>query len=171
MVDAQEGLTDQDKKIADQIVKRGRGVVIVLSKWDVIGRVANAYNAASDRTRFFFPQLDFAPIVAVSALDGTGLHTLLDTAIGVQGQLKRQISAHQLNVLLQSLIERHPPPYGKKRYRAKYLAQIGSDPLRFVLYVNKVRGFPASWTSYLINNLRREHKMDLVPISVELRGR
>ncbi len=171
LIDSTEGVTDQDKKIADQIVKRGRGVIIVLSKWDLFGGISNAFNAARDRTRFLFPQLDFAPVVAVSARDGIGLDKLLATAVMVRAQLKRRISAGELNNLLQALIERHPPPYGKKRYRAKYLAQISSDPLRFALYVNRIKGFPASWVSYLENNLRREHKMEMVPISVELRGR
>jgi GTP-binding protein len=171
LIDAKEGVTDQDKKIADQIVKQGRGVIIVLSKWDMIGDVPNAFNAARDSTRYFFPQLDFAPIVPVSGLEGTGLQKLLDTAIRIRGQLRRRIPAHELNTLLRSSIEHHPPPYGKKRYRAKYLAQTASNPLRFALYVNKVRGFPSSWASYLVNNLRRECGIDSVPISIELRGR
>ncbi len=171
LIDSKEGVTDQDKKIADQIVKRGRGVIIVLSKWDIIGNVQNAFNAASDRTRYIFPQLDFAPIVPVSALEGSGLNKLLDTAIRVRAQLATRVPSHALNVFLQSLIQRHPPPYGKKRYRAKYLAQLSSDPVRFALYVNRVRGFPASWVSYLVNNLRQEYNFDRVPVSVELRGR
>jgi len=171
LIDSQEGVTDQDKKIADQIVKRGRGVIIVLSKWDITGKVGNALNAAQDRTRFVFPQLDFAPIVPISALKGTGMPKLLDTAIGVREQLRRRVSVRDLNEFLRTLIEHHAPPYGKKRYRAKYLAQTSVDPLKFALYVNKVRGFPASWVSYLTNNLRREFQMDSVPISVEIRGR
>ncbi len=171
MIDAREGITDQDKKIASQIVKHGRGVIIVLSKWDLMKKTANALNAVGDRTRFLFPQLDFAPILPVSALDGYGLEKLLSTAVRVRRQLQQQISAHDLNQSLKSWVDRHPPPYGKKQFRAKYLAQISSNPLKFVLFVNKVRGFPGSWVSYLENNLRSEYKMDLVPISVELRGR
>jgi GTPase len=171
MIDSVEGITDQDKKIASQIVKRGRGVIIVLSKWDLMGNKPNAANAVSDRTRFLFPQLDFAPIVTVSGHDGSGLDKLLSTAVRVRQQLKRQITAHQLNQSLRSWVDRHPPPYGKKRYRVKYLAQTSSDPLKFVVFVNKTKGFPGSWVSYLENNLRADYKMDLVPITVELRGR
>ncbi|MBN1686129.1 MAG: ribosome biogenesis GTPase Der [Spirochaetales bacterium] len=171
MIDSQEGVTDQDKKIADQIVKRGRGVIVVLSKWDVMSKIPNALNAVSDRTRFLFPQLDFAPIVPVSAHENTGLDKLLSTTVRVRRQLGRQLAAHELNQTLRILIERHPPPYGKKRYRVKYLAQVSFHPLKFALFVNKVKGFPASWVSYLENSLRREYKMDLVPISIDLRGR
>jgi len=96
----------------------------VLSKWDLIADVANAFNAISDRTRFLFPQLDFAPIVAVSAHAGTGVEKLLSTAISVRKQLLRRISASDLNRSLKSWEARHPPPYGRKRYRVKYLAQI-----------------------------------------------
>ena len=171
MIESLEGITDQDKKIASQIVKRGRGVIIVLSKWDLMGNTPNAVNAVSDRTRFLFPQLDFAPIIPVSAHDNSGFDKLLSMAVRVRRQLQRKLTAHELNLFLKSCVERHPPPYGKKRYRVKYLAQISSDPLRFVLFVNRIKGFPGSWVSYLENNLRSEFKMDLVPISVELRGR
>ena len=171
LIDSREGVTEQDKKIADQIVKRGRGVIIVLSKWDLMGKVPNAFSAIRDRTRFLFPQLDFAPIVAVSAYEVGGFEKLLTTAVRVHRQLKRKLSVHELNQTLRALMERHPPPYGKKRYRVKYLAQVSSNPLKFALFVNKVRGFPLSWVSYLENNLRREYEMDLVPMSVDLRGR
>ena len=171
MIESLEGVTDQDKKIATQIVKKGRGVIIVLSKWDLMAGTPNAFNAVSDRTRFLFPQLDFAPILPVSGHEDTGLDKLLSTAVRVRHQLQRKISAHQLNQFLRSCVERHPPPYGKKRYRVKYLAQTSSDPLRFALFVNRIKGFPGSWVSYLENNLRSEFKMELVPISVELRGR
>jgi GTP-binding protein len=171
MIDSTEGITEQDKKIANQIVKRGRGVVLVLSKWDLMADVANAFHAISDRTRFLFPQLDFAPIVQVSAHDGTGVEKLLSTAVSVRKQLLRQVSVSDLNRSLKAWESRHPLPYGRKRYRAKYLAQISTAPLRLALFVNKTKGFPGSWVSYLENNLRAEYDMDLVPISIELRGR
>ena len=171
MVDAQEGITDQDKKIADQIVKHGRGVILVFNKWDLLNEVENTLNAVTDRARYLFPILDFAPIAPISALEGTGLEPMLATALRVREQLVTRIGTPRLNQALREWVERHAPPYGKKRYRVKYITQTSSDPVKFALFVNKVRGFPGSWVSYLENNLRQEFNLSLVPIQVELRGR
>ena len=171
MIDAEEGISDQDKKIADQIVKHGRGAILVFNKWDLLDVVDNTFNAVSDRTRYLFPVLDFAPIVPISAREGTGIEKLLSTALTVRKQLQIRIPTPKLNQALRGWVERHPPPYGKKRYRVKYIAQIGADPIQFALFVNNPRGFPRSWVGYVENNLRSEFNLRSVPISIELRGR
>jgi GTPase len=171
MVDSQEGITDQDKKIADQIVKHGRGVILVFNKWDLLDIVANTLNAMTDRARYQFPILDFAPIVPISALEGSGLDQLLDTAIRIREQLVTRIATPLLNQALREWADRHPLPSGKKRYRVKYITQTSADPIKFALFVNNTHGFPGSWVSYLRNNLRQEFKLSSVPIQVDLRGR
>lgn len=171
VVDVRDGITEQDKKIAAQIVKLGRGVIIALNKWDIIKSIPNTLNAVTDRTRFLFPLLDFAPIVPISAQQGTGVEKLLDTALTVKRQLDTKLPTPQLNQALKRWIDAHSPPYGKKRFRVKYLTQIRSNPLQFAMFVNKVRGFPRSWVSYVENNLRREFGLSAVPITIVLKGR
>ena len=171
MVDAQEGITDQDKKIADQIVKHGRGVILVFNKWDLLDDVGNTLNAVTDKARYQFPILDFAPIMPISALEGTGLDQLLVTAIRIREQLVTRIGTPRLNQALREWAVRHPLPSGKKRFRVKYIAQTSADPIKFALFVNNTRGFPGSWVSYLRNNLREEFNLSSVPIQVDLRGR
>ncbi len=171
VVDVRDGITEQDKKIAAQIVKHGRGVIIALNKWDVIKSMPNTLNAITDRTRFLFPLLDFAPIMPISAQQGTGIDELLDMSLTVKKQLETKIATPKLNNALQRWIDLHPPPYGKKRFRVKYMAQTKSNPLRFAMFVNKVHGFPGSWVTYVENNLRKEFGLSSVPISIELKGR
>jgi GTP-binding protein len=171
VVDAGEGISEQDKKIAAQIVKHGRGVILVFNKWDMLEDVGNTYNAVCDRTRYLFPILDFAPIVPVSAIEGTGIDALLSTVMKVRKQLTTRISTPVLNQALQDYIRHHPPPYGRKRFRVKYIAQTSADPVRFALFVNRVRGFPGNWISYLENKLRVDFNLSAIPIHVELRGR
>jgi GTP-binding protein len=171
MIDAQEGITDQDKKIASQIVKHGRGVILVFNKWDMLDDLPNTLNAVQDRARFVFPLLDFAPLLPISAQEGTGFDELMATALRVREQMRTRIPTPQLNDALHDWITRHPPPYGKKRYRVKYITQTSADPVHFAVFVNKVRGFPGSWVSYLENNLREEFNLNSIPISVDLRGR
>ena len=171
VVDVRDGITEQDKKIAGHIVKHGRGAIIALNKWDIIESIPNTLNAVTDRTRFLFPLLDFAPIVPISAEKGSGIEELINAAVKIKDQLEIRIPTPQLNKALQHWIELHPPPYGKKRFRVKYITQVRSNPLKFSLFVNKTRGFPGSWVSYVENNLRKEFGLSSVPISIELKGR
>ena len=171
VVDANQGVTEQDKKIAGLVVNRGRGIILALNKWDLLPKVANMQNAIIDRTRYLFPILSFAPLVPLSALQGTGVSDLLDTALELWEQLQMRIPTGQLNQALRRWLELDPPPYGKtKRYRVRYLTQISQNPIGFILFVNKTRGFPQSWISYLKNRLREEFGFTRIPISVELRS-
>jgi GTP-binding protein len=189
MIDATEGLVDQDKKIAAQAIKEGRGIVIVPSKWDLLdkagspaakansrgaragGRAAKASGLTaqvSDRVRFQFPVLGFAPIAPVSSLTGYGIHALLDTALSVWEQLHRRVTTGRLNAALESWTAHYPLP-GRGTYKIRFATQVGSNPIRFVIFVNKVSGFPSSYISYLENCIRRDLGFPDVPMTVEVR--
>ena len=170
VVDSTEGVAEQDKKIASQVIRRGKGIIIVLNKWDLSNSVPNALNALSDRTRFIFPVLSFAPICAVSALHDIGVSKTLDTVLMIWEQLQTEIGTGVINRSLAVWSDEHPIPHGGgHRYVARYMTQISSNPLRFVLFVNRTKGFPDTWTSYVKNRIREEYRLSSVPISVELR--
>ena len=88
MIDAEKGLAEQDKKIAAQAVNRGKGIILVLNKWDLVPPHRDAQRAAADRIRFLFPVLSFAPIVFISAKDNQGIPTLLKTALKMEAQFQ-----------------------------------------------------------------------------------
>jgi GTP-binding protein len=169
MVDATEGLVDQDKKIAAQAVKEGRGVVLVLSKWDLLMTTPRLLEKASEMVRFQFPVLGFAPIAPVSALTGFGVRSLLDTAIEVWGQLHRRVGTGRLNQALESWIGHYRLPVRGKNYKIRFMTQVSANPVRFVAFVNRMSGFPMSYTQYLENCIRRDLGVPLVPVSIELR--
>ena len=102
LIDATEGLSDQDKKITDQVVKEGRGIILVLNKWDLLAKKPRLLTEASERVRFQFPMLRFAPIAPVSALNGYGVSALLDTTLTMWDQLHRRIGTGRLNQALES---------------------------------------------------------------------
>jgi GTP-binding protein len=170
VIDVVEGLSDQDKKIAQLVVQEGRGIVLVLSKWDLLPDVGNQFAAMQDKVRFFFPVLDFAPIVRVSALNGTGMKKLLDTTYGVYRQLHRRVDTSDLNVALRRWVEQTPPPRDNGRaYRVRYATQISAKPVRFVFFVNRRRGFPRPYVQYLMNRVRSDLGFSMVPIRIEIR--
>jgi GTP-binding protein len=173
MLDATEELSDQDKKIASLAVDKGKGIILVLNKWDLVGSEANRFNAMRDRIAYVFPILRYAPVKAVSALKGKGIPSLLDSAVSLYGQLGRRIDTGRLNQALLQWTGEHPPPRAKSGapYKARYITQVSVRPLRFILFTNKKKGFPGSYLGYITNRIREEFDFSSVPLELELRGR
>jgi GTP-binding protein len=171
IIDAGEGLTYQDKKIAALAHKKGRGIIMALNKWDVMPRIKNSFQAAQDRVRFLFAKMEYAPIVALSAKDGSGVDTLLDTAIRMYGQLTRNIETASLNQALERWLEEYPPPVGPQtRFKVKYAVQTSANPVRFVLFVSRKQAVSEAYVSYLRNKIRSTLGFSLIPIDIELRS-
>jgi GTP-binding protein len=176
VVDAVEGLSDQDKKIAALSVAEGRGLLIVLNKWDLIGRQADGMARrtglaaeARERIRFQFPVLAYAPVLTVSARTGAGVARLLATAVAVHAQLTRRAGTGRLNQALAGWVARYRPPGRGANFRIRYLVQVSTNPVRFAAFVNRLAGFPASYTQYLENCIRRDFDVPNVPVAIELR--
>ena len=110
VIDATEGLVDQDKKITGQAIKEGRGVVIVPSKWDLLKKARGLEAQVAERVRFDFPVLGFAPITPVSSLTGYGIAGLLATSLSVWTQLHRRVGTGGLNSAVESWVAHYPPP-------------------------------------------------------------
>ncbi len=172
MVDAEEGLTEQDKKIAAQVTKRGKGLVIGVNKWDTRKDVANERRAYKDRIRFVFPVLEYAPVVMISAEQGTGIKELMNRVLAQWKQINSEVQTSELNEALRDWVDLNPPPMVKGRsLKLFYITQISSRPVRFVLFVNRKRGFPESYHQYIVNNIRKEFQMDLIPLEVRIKER
>ena len=171
MIDADKGLTDQDKKIAAQIVNNGRGVIMVLNKWDLMQNLPNQFTAVCDRMRYLFPVLGFAPIMAISAKNGEGIDALLKECVRLKSQLYSRVETARLNNLLTRWTTNTPPPASKgaSRWKLRYITQISIHPLEFVLFVNKVDHFPEAYLGYILNRLRTDCNLKDVPLKLRLR--
>jgi GTP-binding protein len=170
IIDAQEGLTDQDKKIAALAHDKGRGLILALNKWDAMPDVKNAFEAVKDRIHFLFGQMEYAPIIALSARDGTGIDSLLNTALRMHDQLKRQTETAALNRALEKWLAEFPPPSGKQaRFKIRYAVQTSANPVRFVFFASRPEAVTEAYVAYLRNRIRRDLGFSLVPVAVELR--
>jgi GTP-binding protein len=171
IIDAQEGLSDQDKKITALANERGRGIIMVLNKWDTMPQVKNTFAAVQDRIHFLFGQMEYAPIIPVSAQDGTGIHTLLDTALRVYTQLNRHTETGALNQALERWLAESPPPAGpQKRFKLKYAVQISDNPVRFLFFASRPQAVGESYVASLRNKIRRDLGYSLIPLGIEIRG-
>jgi len=169
LIDAREGLSEQDKKIASLAVEKGKGIVLALNKCDLLAEPSRELAAIEDRVRFLFPLLDFAPLVPISARTGSGVNRLLEEALRVGRQLSRRVATNRLNQALQNWVAEHPPPVRGRNVKIRYATQTGVNPLRFLFFVNNRRMFPDRYLLYLKNRLRSDLGFDRVPLRIELR--
>jgi GTP-binding protein len=170
IVDAQEGLTEQDKKIMALAHDKGRGIIIVLNKWDTMPTVKNTFEAVRDRIHFLFGQMEYAPIIAVSAIDGTGITDLLNTAVRMHSQLMCRVETSTLNRALEKWLVEYPPPMGKQtRFKIRYAVQTGANPVKFVFFASRPHAISEPYLAYLRNRIRRDLNFSLVPVTIETR--
>ena len=171
MIDAREGLSDQDKKIAALADKRGRGIIMVLNKWDLMPDMKNTFAAVRDRIRFLFGQMEYAPIMPVSANDGSGVDALLNTAVRMYAQLNRRTDTGVLNQALGRWLAENPPPVGPQtRFKIKYAVQVSGNPVKFVFFASRPRAVGGAYASYLRNKIRRDLGYSLIPVGAEIRA-
>ncbi len=175
IIDALEGISEQDKKIAALAARRGRGIILVLNKWDMLvgGKEKNQeeplWREVRDRTRFLFPTLGFAPLLRISALTGWGVDQLLETVLAVSRQLNRRVATPRLNQHLRTWINEYPPPVRGRNVKVRYATQTGVNPVTFLFFVNHLKGYPKRYNQYLSGRIRRDLGFNKIPLFVEVR--
>ncbi|MDR1747951.1 MAG: ribosome biogenesis GTPase Der [Spirochaetaceae bacterium] len=171
LIDAREGLSEQDKKIAALAYERGLGVIFVLNKWDTQEQDKKTLRKAEDMIRIMFGQMGFAPIVALSALEGKGIKLLLNTALEMYGQLSRRIETGLLNSALKEWISAYHPPTGRStKFRIKYMVQTDTNPVKFLLFASRPEAVSQSYLSYLRNRIREDLGFSMIPVVLEVRA-
>ena len=173
IIDAQDSLTDQDKKIAALVHDKGRGLILVLNKWDMMPGIKNTFEAARDRIHFLFGQMEYAPIVPVSAISDSenGINVLLNTALRMYKQLNIKIETSALNTALERWLTENPPPAVKMaRFKIRYAVQVQSNPVKFVFFASRPQAVSDVYLSYLRNRIRSDLGFSIIPVSIEVRA-
>ena len=143
-----------------------------MNKTDLLKGIPNEMEAIKDRVRFLFPILSFAPVMPISALNGTDIGKLLDMAWSVWRQLQKRVDTSTLNTALAKWTADNEPPRGAQgHYKVLYGTQVSAAPVRFLFFVNRVHGFPEPYVSYLKNMIRRDLGFTSVPVEISLRER
>lgn len=171
MIDAKEGLADQDKKIIAHASDAGIGVVFVLNKWDTMGKDQKTFKEAERNMKVMFAHMDYAPVVPLSALKGTGVNALLDVALELYGQLSRKIETSALNMALEDWVAASPPPQGRvNKFKIRYMVQTGTLPVSFLLFATRPEAVTGSYLAYIRNRVRKDLGFDKIPIVLEVKG-
>lgn len=171
VVDASEGVTDQDQKIAARIKEDGRACVVVLNKWDLVkgsGKAMEVMEDAREKLRF----IDYAPFLKVSALTGAGLGKLMPTVDRVRANWESRVQTSRLNDLLHRVLSQSPPPSRKgKRLQFYYVTQARSAPPQFVFFVNRPDLADPAYERFLERKLRETFDLEGTPLRIVLRPR
>lgn len=171
MIDAVEGLSDQDKKIVKLATDKGRAVVFALNKWDQMPKIKNSFEASKDKLQYFFAQMAYAPVLPLSAKEGEGVDKLLKTIVDLFDQLNTRIETSRLNKAVHDWIESSPPPASPRaRFKLRYAVQTGVNPVSFAVFATRPELVGESYRSYLKNKIRADLGFKNVPVELELRA-
>jgi GTP-binding protein len=167
LLDASEGVLEQDARISGYAFERGRGVVLAVNKWDLVKGDAPKKDALEKGIERQLKFISFAPRVNLSALTGERVMKLFDRIDRVHQQFSKRISTSALNKALRKIMDRHPPPqFGRGRLKFNYATQVRSRPPTFVLFVNRPNTIHFSYERFLINQLRSHFQLDLTPMKL-----
>ncbi len=172
VIDASEGITEQDAKIAGIAHERGKGMIIVVNKWDLIEKDTNTMNHMTKDIRKRLAYMPYAEMLYVSALTGQRLNKLYDLIDMVYGYCAHRIQTGVLNEILTEAVAENEPPNDKgRRLRLFYMTQVSVKPPTFVLFVNDKELAHFSYIRYIENKLREAFLFRGTPIRILLRER
>lgn len=173
VIDAKEGISDQDKKISSIITESGKGLIVAINKWDLIeDKKANTINKFEKELAVDIPFLSFAPKIFISAVTKQRLSQIFEKTMEVYEQCTKRVSTGLLNKVVSEAYALNPPTSFKgKRLKIYYVTQAKTQPPTFVLFVNNEELLKDSYKRYLENKLRDAFGFFGTPIRISVRER
>ena len=172
VIDAADGVTDQDLAVAGYAYEKGRAVILVVNKWDLPEKDDQTMGKFIAEVERRFKYLPFAPVLFVSALTGQRVSKIMSKVEEVAAEFNRRIPTSQLNQGLEEFVSKHPPSMvGTQRIKFYYAAQSAVRPPTFVLFTNRPDNIHFSYQRYLVNCFREKFNFDQVPIRLQFKGR
>lgn len=170
LIDAEKGFTKQDKTIMEDVITKGKGLVIIVNKWDLIKKETQTMKNFSDEIEYQFKALSHYPILYISALTKQRVSKVLGIAKGVFELRKKSIKTSILNKFLQKTVRLQSPPatHGKV-INLNYMIQVSTGPHLFVIYTNYPKLVPTGYKRFIENQLREEFDLLGIPIRISFR--
>lgn len=172
MIDATEGFTEQDSKVAGIALDQGKGCIVLVNKWDAVEKDGNTMREYKEKLAVDFAFMKFAPFVFISAKTGQRVDRLFEQIAYVYAQSTMRISTGKLNEILGAATARVQPPTDKgKRLKIYYMTQASVCPPTFVFFVNNAQLFHFSYQRYLENQIREVFGLEGTPVRFIIRER
>ena len=170
MIDANEGVTEQDTKIAGLAHESGKGVIIAINKWDEYEKENGTLEQYTKDVYNKLAYLSYAPIIFISAKTGQRVEKIFNLINEVANNNAFRISTSNLNELLAEAVAMVQPPTDKgRRLKIFYMTQVGTKPPTFAVFVNSKKLFHFSYERYLVNKLREEYGFKGTPLRMLVR--
>ncbi len=172
VMDAAEGIAEQDISIAGYAFERGCGCVFLLNKWDLVEKDTHTVKKYLTELRMRAKFLSFAPAMTISALTGQRVAKIFKMVNAVYAQYAQRIGTGQLNRILETATAQNPPPLHRgKPIKFYYTTQVSSQPPTFVCFVNQPQAVHFSYKRFLINQIREHAGLDKTPLRILFRPR
>lgn len=173
VMDGEEPFTDQDKKLAGEIIERGKGILLLLNKWDLLGKKEELGDVMKKKMGDEMPFISYAPLAFLSALTGRGVHRVPALVLKVFENRKRRIATTTLNRLLRDILafDRLPTDGRGRAFKIFYCTQSAVEPPTFVFFVNYPELAEKSFENHIVNELRTLGDFEGVPLRVFWRGK
>lgn len=172
MIDATEGFTEQDSKVAGIALEQGKACIIAVNKWDAVEKDGKTMKEFRDKLAVDFSFMSYAPVIFISAQTGLRIDKLYEMIVFVHSQNSMRISTGKLNEVLSIATARVQPPTDKgKRLKIYYMTQASTRPPTFVFFVNNKELFHFSYQRYLENQIRDIFDLDGTPVRFMIRER
>ena len=170
MIDAQEGVTEQDTKVAGLAHEAGKACIIVVNKWDAVEKDDKTMDKMRQDIRRDLSYMTYAPILFISALTGQRVDRLFDLINYVSDQAAMRITTGMLNSVLADATQRVQPPTDKgRRLKLYYMTQVGIKPPHFVIFCNDAKLFHFSYQRYIENQIRATFGLEGTPVRLTIR--
>ncbi|MFZ5354745.1 MAG: ribosome biogenesis GTPase Der [Bacillota bacterium] len=172
LIDAQEGVTEQDTKIAGYVHDQGKASIIIVNKWDLIEKDDKTMEKFKKEVRAKLPFIAYAPILFISALTGQRVHKILELVKYVSNQSAMRISTGMINdIINEAVLMNQPAVSGGRRLKLLYTTQVSVKPPTFAIFVNDPNLMHFSYERYLENQIRKSFGFEGTPIRFLLRQR
>lgn len=172
VIDATSGVTEQDKRLIGYGHEKGRGLILLVNKWDLVEKDDKTMDRYTRQIRAELGFVDYAPVLFVSALTGQRVSKILSLINQVASYQSMRLSTADLNSVLREAFLHNPPPsYKGRKLKLLYATQVAVKPPRFVLFVNDDRLVHFSYLRYLENQLRQAYLFTGTPIQIKFRSR
>lgn len=172
VIDAKEGATDQDEKIAGYAHEKGKAIIIAINKWDLINKDEISLNEYSKNIRKYFKFMSYAPLITISAMTGQRITNIFSIINKVYKSNNLRINTSVLNEIIIEMIAITPPPTDKgNRLKILYVTQVKSAPPTIVVFVNDKKLAHFSYVRHIENTLRKSFDLEGTPIKIIVRQR
>ena len=170
VIDANKGFTKQDKSIIDDVITKGKGMAILVNKWDLVQKETNTMKDFESEISRQFKSLSSYPTLFISAKTKQRISSVLKTANTIYNIRQKKLSTTELNNFLQKVLKLQSPPAVRgKVISLKYMTQVSTGPHLFVIFTNYPKLITANYKRFVENQLRQNFELSGVPIRISFR--